>query len=182
MIPLKGENIELRALEPSDLDFLYQWENDPENWTAGNTITPFSKHILQKYIDNSQLDIYEAKQLRLMIDRRDPEGTGNQPVGTIDLFDFEAAHRRAGVGILIAKSGNRMQGYASEALSLLIGFAFRNLQLHQLYCNISSDNAPSLALFRKFGFLEAGLKRDWVRRDNRWTDVYMFQLINPDDR
>jgi diamine N-acetyltransferase len=178
MIPLSGKNIRLRAIEPSDLDFLYEWENDPENWRVSNTITPFSRHILRKYIESAHLDIYESRQLRLMIDRLGREKA--EVIGTVDLFDFDPLNLRAGIGILIARKEDRMKGLASEALSLLIDYAFDSLHLHQLYCNISVDNEASMVLFRKFGFTEAGKKRDWVRQGNEWIDVWLMQLLNPD--
>ncbi len=181
MIPLKGEHIKLRAIEPSDLDVLYKWENDPENWLVSNTMTPFSRHVLQKYIENAQLDIYEAKQLRLMIDWMDEPHEVPEIIGTIDLFDFDPLHLRAGVGILIASKENRMQGLASEALAILIEYAFQSLLLHQLYCNISEDNQASLKLFKKFGFMEIGKKMDWLRIKNRWINVHILQKINPED-
>ncbi len=60
--------IVLRAPEPGDLNLLYKWENDPGIWQVSNTITPFSKYILEKYIETAHMDIYQVKQLRLMID------------------------------------------------------------------------------------------------------------------
>ena len=181
MIPLRGEHIKLRAIEPSDLDVLYKWENDPENWLVSNTMTPFSRHVLQKYIENAQMDIYEARQLRLMIDWMDESHETREIIGTIDLFDFDPLHLRAGVGILIASKENRMKGLASEALAILIDYAFQSLLLHQLYCNISEDNQASLKLFKKFGFMEIGKKMDWLRIKNRWINVHMLQKINPED-
>ncbi len=181
MIPLAGENIKLRAVEPSDLDVLYNWENDPENWIVSNTTVPFSKHLLQKYIEGTQTDIYEARQLRLMIDRLEPPAGEQATIGIIDLFDFDPLHRRAGVGILIARKEYRMKGIASEALSILIDYAFGSLQLHQLFCNVSEDNSASLKLFKKFDFLKTGMKRDWIRSNNEWINVLLLQLINPQD-
>jgi diamine N-acetyltransferase len=177
MNPLTGKNIRLRAIEPSDLDVIYEWENDPGNWLVSNTITPFSKHILRKYIENAQMDIHEARQLRLMIERIDPTGAKMETIGTVDLFDFDPIHHRAGIGILIASQENRMQGYASESLDLLVRYAFETLQLHQLYCNISRDNQASLNLFKKLGFRKVGIKKDWLRTNQKWLDVYLFQLV-----
>ncbi len=181
MIPLAGKHIALRAIEPSDLDVLYQWENDPENWLVSNTSAPFSRHVLQKYIENAHLNIYEARQLRLMIDRIEPDTNGRDTIGTIDLFDFDPRHRRAGVGILIARKEDRMKGLASEALSILIGYAFDNLHLHQLYCNVSENNPASMGLFKKLGFREIGIKADWIKDNNGWIDVCLLQLINPQE-
>jgi diamine N-acetyltransferase len=178
MIPLLSENIKLRAIEPSDLDIIFQWENNPENWLISNTTVPFSKHVLNKYIENAHQDIYEARQLRLMIDLMDPKGNIINVIGTIDLFDFDPRHRRAGVGILIAQKENRRQGLASEALSVLADYAFGTLHLHQLYCNIAYDNKASLNLFKKHGFVEVGVKKDWLRRNREWLDVILLQKIS----
>ena len=178
MIPLLGENIKLRAIEPSDLDIIFQWENNPENWLISNTAVPFSKHVLKKYIENAHQDIYEARQLRLMIDLMDAKGNILNVIGTIDLFDFEPQHRRAGVGILIAQKENRRQGLASEALSVLVDYAFGTLHLHQLYCNIAYDNKASLNLFKKHGFVEVGVKKDWLWRNQEWLDVTLLQKIS----
>ena len=64
---LKGKNIHLRALEPEDLDFLYEIENNESIWEVSNTQTPYSKWVLKNYLENAHQDIYEAKQLRLVI-------------------------------------------------------------------------------------------------------------------
>jgi diamine N-acetyltransferase len=179
MNPLSGKNIRLRAIEPADLDIIYEWENDPANWLISNTITPFSKHILTKYIEHANKDIHEARQLRLMIDLIDDSGLAKETIGTLDLFDFDPVHERAGLGILIAKEENRMKGFAYDSLSILIKYVFETLHLHQLYCNISNNNQASLILFKKLGFVEIGIKRDWLRDSHGWLDVHLLQLLRP---
>jgi len=180
MLRLSGKNLQLRAIEPSDLDIIYKWENDPEYWFISNTNAPFSKYILQKYIENAHQDIYEARQLRLMIDLIPSADKKEDSFGTVDIFDFEPMHRRAGIGILIAKKEERMKGYASEALKLLIDYTFQSLHLHQIYCNIAVTNEPSLRLFTKLGFEVVGEKKDWLKNHQEWTNVYLLQLINKD--
>lgn len=171
---LTGNNILLRALEPSDVDLLYRWENDLSIWKVSNTLTPYSRHILEAYVANAHQDIYTAKQLRLIICCV----TDNVPVGCIDLFDFDPTHRRAGIGILISEEKERKKGYASEALALLIQYAFSTLSLHQLYCNIAQDNQASIKLFQKHGFMVTGTKLDWVHCEGRWLNEYLLQLLN----
>jgi diamine N-acetyltransferase len=178
MNSLTGKNIRLRAIEPTDLDLLYKWENDPDNWLISNTVTPFSRHVLSRYIEQAHKDIHEARQLRLMIDLAGDPDRVTETIGTVDLFDYDPVHRRAGVGILIACSGHRMKGYATETLTLLIRYAFENLHLHQLYCNISAGNEASLNLFRKLGFVKVGVKRDWLKDGTGWLDVYLLQLVS----
>lgn len=169
---LQSKNIYLRAIEPTDIDVLYQWENDTENWNVSSTQTPFSRNVLEQYIANAHQDIYSVKQLRLMI--CDME---NKPVGCIDLFDFEPNHLRSGIGILIADKTDRRKGYASEALELLIDYCFQTLNLHQLYCNVTIDNEASVLLFQKFGFLITGIKKQWVRDGAKYKDELMLQRI-----
>ena len=172
---LEGKNLILRALEPSDVDLLYEWENNEKLWYLSNTITPFSRFSLEQYILNSHQDIYTTKQLRLMIDKK--ESDQNEIIGSIDLFDFDPSNKRAGIGILITDN-EQNKGYASEALELVISYCFSTLQLHQIYCNISADNQVSLQLFKKHNFNSVGLKKEWIFVQGRWVDEYIFQLFS----
>lgn len=170
---LENNKVSLRALEPSDVEVLYKWENNTNYWLVSSTITPFSKDILKKYIDNSDQDIYAVKQLRLMIDAKDIKKT----IGAIDLFDFDPNNRRAGVGILISEEFSD-QSYGKEALKVLIKYAFDVLNLHQLYCNIALINKASIKLFESAGFVKTGLKKEWLRTPDKWVDEAFFQIFN----
>lgn len=173
MKTLEGKHIHLRAIEPEDLNFLFTIENNESFWNVSHTQTPFSKFLLKQYIENCHLDIYEAKQLRLVIS----ENTTNQAIGLIDLFDFNPQHHRAGIGIIVHEKFQK-KGYASEALEILINYSFLTLHLHQLYANIGSDNLKSLSLFKKYNFKQVGIKKDWVFSGKNYTDEILFQLIN----
>ena len=167
---LNDERISLRALEPEDIDLLYKWENDEKLWTVSHTISPFSKHTLALYIQSSDKDIYEAKQLRMMIDTSNGEA-----VGCIDLFDFDPFHSRVGIGILIYSLEDRAKGYATSALNMMIRYCFEKLNLHQIYANILTDNEISLSLFCKAGFEITGTKKGWIRDGAEWKDEYLLQ-------
>jgi|OpeIllAssembly_1097287.scaffolds.fasta_scaffold403829_2 diamine N-acetyltransferase len=171
-----GLKVSLRALEPDDVGLLYRWENDMSIWHLSNTITPLSKFTLEQYVMDSALDIYASKQLRMMIDLQE-ETNGIKTIGSIDLFDFEPTHQRAGIGIMILEEF-RGQGLASEALDLLINYAFSTLQMHQVFCNIGPDNSESIRLFESKGFRLVGIKKDWNRIRNIWQDECLYQLIN----
>jgi diamine N-acetyltransferase len=171
MINLKGEHISLRALEPEDLDFLFQVENDETFWELSNTQTPFSKYILKQYIENANQDIYEIKQFRFVICNNE-----NTQIGMIDLFEFDPKNKRIGVGLLILNKFQN-QGLGSEALKLIINYAFESLNVHQIFANISSNNKNSISLFKKFNFAEVGVKKDWNFNNNKYQDEILFQLI-----
>ncbi|MCX6267300.1 MAG: GNAT family N-acetyltransferase [Bacteroidetes bacterium] len=175
---LTGIHVKLRALEPDDAELLFSWENDTSIWDVSNTIAPFSRFQIEEYVLNSRQDIFTARQLRLMVDVIDP-AESREPAGTIDLFDFDPLHHRAGVGILI-REPYRKKGYAMDAMQIFIQYAFTTLQLHQLYCNISPDNVSSLKLFEKLGFVRCGIKKEWIRGGQKWHDEWMYQLIHHD--
>lgn len=169
---LKNDIITLRALETEDLDFLYETENDDVFWEVSNTQIPFSKYLLKQYLDNAHQDIYEAKQLRLVI----VESCTNQNIGFIDLFDFNPQHQRAGIGILILRKFQH-RGFASETLKVFIKYAFSQLNLHQIYANIPADNKKSIQLFEKLNFNNTGTRKDWLKTNNSFKDVHFYQII-----
>jgi len=163
--------VRLRALEPDDLELLYAWENDPEVWRVSNSHAPISKYMLANYIKSSDQDIWESRQLRLVIELLD-----NQQVGSIEIFDFDPFHLRAGVGVIIFADEERRKGVASQALRLLMNYAHNELGIYQLYANVAETNEASIALFRKLGFLQTGCKTDWLRIPGKgWECELIFQ-------
>ena len=170
---LQSENIYLRALEPEDLSFIYEIENDQNIWEVSNTQTPYSRFLIKQYLENAHQDIYEAKQLRLVICKN----KNFKAIGLIDLFEFDPRNNRAGIGIIIKSESERNQGVGSQALELTINYSFKNLNLNQLFANINAENSASIALFAKFGFEKIGTKKQWNLIDGKYQDEDLFQLL-----
>jgi len=140
---LKSDKILLRPLQLSDLDFLFEIENNKENWKYGTENKQYTKEELTNYIANANEDIATAGQFRYVIDLE------NTPIGFIDLFDYTT--NSAGVGVIIAKNYRR-RGFAKEVLKLLIDYATNTLKIEKLHCNIQEDNFASINLFTSCGF------------------------------
>ena len=170
---LKGEQIYLRTIEPADADIILKWENNSDNWRVSNTFVPFSRKLIEDYVNSAQ-DIYSIKQLRFIIClvKNDKE------IGAIDLFDFDPYHQKVGLGILIAELEDRRNGYAKEAVLLIKEYCFNHLNLHQVYCNILSKNKASIDLFEKSGFTICGTKKDWIKNKEGWLDELMLQSFS----
>jgi len=173
MTYLENDEIKLRALEPEDLDALYKWENDAELWNCGITIAPYSKFAIKEYIAESRLDIFQSKQLRLMIVKKD----NNEPAGTVDLYDFDPMNLRAGVGILIDEA-YRGKGVGKQALHLINNYAFDFLLLKQLFAYVPRQNEISLKLFSQSGYSNTACLKEWIKTSNGFEDVFLMQLIN----
>jgi diamine N-acetyltransferase len=171
---LKGNSISLRALEPSDSEILYRWENDRELWPVSFTQIPFSKFTLEEFTNTSHSDIYTNKQLRLMVNVLN----SNETIGIVDLFDFDPQHSRTGAGIFIQEAF-RKSGCAAECIELLKEYCFRTLLLKQIFVHINQSNTASIALFEKTGFEKTGVKKCWTKTDlNTYEDVWFMQCIN----
>ncbi len=174
---LRGEKIGLRAMEPSDLKWLYAWENHPDVWAISELPAPYSQYVISEFLKTAHLDIYTTRQMRLIIVALHTR----KIAGIIDLFAFDPLHARAGVGILIAPQW-REQHFATEAITLLKKYTFEALHLHQLYCDIETENIASIQLFEKCGFQYVGVKKEWKKRIEGFSDVAIYQCINHDSK
>ncbi len=170
---LENDQISLRAPEPEDLDILYIWENDTTLWEYGASITPYSRFALKQYLIESKHDIFSDRQLRLIVVNK----VDGAIIGAVDLYDFDPFHRRAGVGILI-DTNHREQGYGLMVLKILEEYAFRFLNLKQLYAMIPENNKGSRELFRKAEYTHTGNLNDWLSKGNSFENVLVMQKIN----
>ena len=161
--------IKLRKIEPSDLPFLYQWENDATMWADSDTHNPLSRHDLHQYIENTTGDIYRDGQLRLIIESIEdtPVPDTQYPIpntrtlGCIDLFDFDARNRKAAIGMYISPDA-RGKGVGKQAVELLLDYAFGYLHLRMLYAIISVCNASCSHIYEQMGFAPSSPLKDWT--------------------
>lgn len=163
-------NILLRKIEPNDLPFLYQWENDAASWADGANHNPLSQQDLRDYIASTTGDIYRDGQLRLIIEQitndhspitNDQSPISNTTAGCLDLFDFDPRNRRAAIGMYIAPEA-RGNGVGRQALEQLEQYAFGHLNLRVLYAVIATSNAPCSALFRSAGYTPSSPLSAWT--------------------
>lgn len=159
--------LRLRKIEPTDLPYLYQWENDARMWADSDTHNPLSQADLREYIASSTGDIYRDGQLRLMID---DEG---ESLGCIDLFDFDPRNRKATIGMYIAPHA-RGKGIGKQAVRLLEEYAFGFLKLRMLYAIIATKNTACSSIYEKEGYQPSSTLRAWTLED----DAILWQKIN----
>lgn len=170
---LHSKRLHLRAVEPSDADFMYDVENDAEAWRYSDTIAPLSRRILRDYALNYDADPFSAGQLRLII----TESEKNNPVGIVDLYDVSQRHRRAFVGIYISRN-HRNKGYAAEALELIEKYARNTLQLHQLGAKMEEHNEQSVKRFSELGYECRGKLKDWLSLpDGKFADMLLYSKL-----
>lgn len=164
--------VKLRAIEPTDLDLLYEWENDTKLWSVTDTHAPYSRQMLWQYLKTYTGDIYESKQVRFVVTLVD---TG-EAVGLLDLMDFDPLNNRAELGLYIA-SEHRGKGYGRHALRLIEAYAAQHIGLKQIYVKILTTGEPCLQLFESEGYREVGTLQAWVKRGNAYHDAVLLQHL-----
>ena len=158
--------------EPNDADNIYRWENDMQVWRDSETRVPFSMRQIEQFLLNNN-DLVSEQQLRLMV-----EDTQNgAQVGCIDLYDYDEFNSRAGIGILIDEK-YRGQGYAKNAIKLLLEYCFNTLLLNQIYILVLATNVESMLLFESLGFERCGVRKQWYKTADGFIDQVEYQYIN----
>ncbi len=168
---LKGQKIFLRAIEPEDATKVMLWENNPENWRVSGTEAPYSMHGILEYINSIQ-NFRQCGELRLMICLAENQ----HPIGTLDLFEANFKHGRAGIGILIGEKDERNKGFAKESLEILIEYATVFLGFHNLTASVLDDNTSSISLFESVGFELVGIRKEWFFDHGKWINERIYQL------
>jgi len=164
-------SITLRAIEPEDLDLLYQIENDRRLWSVSATNVPYSRYTLHEYIANSSGDIYVDHQVRMMI-----ENEYHQVVGIVDLVNFDPANRRAELGLIIEEPYRRL-GYAQATIEAICDYAVGVLHLAQIFAFIDAGNLPCITLFRKLKWHESARLRKWLFDGADYHDAIVMQRL-----
>lgn len=179
--------IQLRKIEPEDLPFLYQWENDASAWADADNHNPLSHRDLRDYIESTTGDIYRDGQIRLVIELLPTETTtettttttttttteSRLTIGCIDLFDLDARNRKAALGMYIAPEF-RGQGYGRQAVAQTEQYAFQHLNLRMIYAIIRETNIACRSLYQSMGYQPTAHLRAWTLE----SDAVVWQKIS----
>ena len=104
----------------------------------------------------------------------------DKPIGFVSLHDIEWNNRAGSLAIGFGLPQYRGKGYGSDALALILRFAFWELNLHRVGLDFIDYNAQGRRLYEKLGFVEEGRQRARVYRDgNRW-DLVMMGITRPE--
>lgn len=160
----------LRALEPEDSEIMYEAENDPAAWEYSDYTAPLSRELLKTYALTYDADPLRAGQLRLIAEE------AGEAVGIVDLFNISARHLRAESGIYIFPE-HRRKGLGAKALECTRDYCLGRLGLHQITATISEQNNAAICCYKKSGFIETGILRDWLRTQGGYEQAVTLSLI-----
>lgn len=103
-------------------------------------------------------------------------------IGHVGLYKIDKAAKKTEYGILLADDESRGKGYGTKATKTMIDYAFNKLEMHKVTAEVLSENAASIAMFKKCGFSIDGCLRDDVFKNNRYYDVLSMSIIESEYR
>ena len=170
---LKGRKTLLRPYRREDQQFIARWANDPDTvrYLSERFWKPYTEKNAEEYVDL----MLSGSDVQIGFVIADPETEAY--LGQIDLLNINWHSRKAEVGIVLADAASRGRGLGGEALRLLCGYAFNTLGLHRLNLDVYAGNARARACYRKAGFVEEGVHREYALRDGRLADVVAMARI-----
>jgi RimJ/RimL family protein N-acetyltransferase len=167
---LIGERVYLRAIEEADADVCYEWISDADvRRNLGRGHRPNTARSSREYIAGAD---GVSRQMFAIVTHPDDVYIGN-----VELFDVSAVHRTAEIGIVIGRAEHRGRGHGREAMRLLLGHAFRTLNLHKVYLRVYETNERGLKTYGALGFQSEGRLRQQVFVDGRYIDELRMGLL-----
>lgn len=142
-----SKRLQLDVVALGDESFMFEWENNPENWAVSEGEGPYTLAEIRQFISTCN-HLEKHKQIRYIIRLKE----SLRPLGTIDFFNFDSKQMKAGLGILIAEKMDRKNGYASECLQEQLPQLMQYFKLTEVYALVFKDNIASMRLFEKCGF------------------------------
>lgn len=169
-----GETVMLREYQPEDLAAIRSWHSLP-----GPTATLASIFVRPHTVRDAEGFLEEMLKSPgagwyFVIAQRE---TGDY-IGQIDLRGGSLPNRHADLGMVIPDAANQGRGYGTEALGLLLQFAFCYAGLHRVGLEVYEFNHRAIHLYRKVGFRDEGRLRDYIYRDGAWHDTLLMGMLS----
>ncbi|MEM9457418.1 MAG: GNAT family protein [Myxococcota bacterium] len=171
---MRGDRLELTGFAREDAETLAAFMRDPaliRLSDPGPLDYPDPEEIWRELSEANKSKEQCVFAIRSREDRR--------LLGWAELDNIDLLHQNACIGLGLGDPGERGKGSGSEALGLLLAYAFRELNLHRIEARVFAYNEASLRLASKQFSLE-GIRREAVRRDGRWHDEHIYALLAPD--
>ncbi|HEY8489914.1 MAG TPA: GNAT family protein [Dehalococcoidia bacterium] len=169
---IRGTSVQLRPLDPSDLEACLRWVNDPEVTRTLAVRYPFSRLQEQEWLETAARLDPRAGHLTFAIETLD-----GRPIGSCGIHRVEWENRVCEIGIMIGEKDCWDQGYGTDAVRTLVRFIFWEMNLNRVELQVFDSNPRAQASYRKCGFVEEGRKRQAVFKGGRYHDVIIMGLL-----
>ena len=168
---LEGETVELRRHARANYGLYAAWYGDPEIWHLTSWApSPLNRPAVEKLFEDRELSPVDDS---FAIHVKDED----EPVGVISLMNISDANESAELSVIVGHPDDRHQGYGTEAIELLLGYAFEELGLNRVGLSAFDFNDEAIAAYEKLGFAVEGRYRQAIKRNSRFHDAILMSIM-----
>jgi RimJ/RimL family protein N-acetyltransferase len=168
---VEGERIELRRHARENYHLYAEWYGDPEIWHLTSWApSPLSRSAVEK--------LFEDRELSKMDDSFAIHIRGeDEPIGVISLMNKSEANESAELSVIVGHQDDRHQGYGTEAIDRLLGYAFQELGLNRIGLSVFDFNKKAISAYEKLGFVVEGRFRQAIKRRSGFHDAILMSIL-----
>lgn len=171
---LTGKRVFLRQPKAEDFAELARLYKSSRKFHRGLVQTPINEKAFGKYLAQSELDANRYFLICLLED--------NAIAGSINFSQiFRGNFKNCYLGYYLGEKFAR-KGYMTEAVEIILSFAFKELKLHRIEANVQPENASSIKVLQRAGFTKEGFSRKYLKVGGRWRDHERWAIIAEDWR
>ncbi|MGR3205007.1 GNAT family N-acetyltransferase [Bacillus glycinifermentans] len=168
----ESSKVRLRKVTTEDTELYHTWRNDMEVMRNTNpSLDIYTIEATRDFVERVILGSNTAKGYMIL------EKESEKPIGITSLMNIDAKNRNAECMIDIGEKDFWGKGYGSEALILLLNYAFLEMNLHRVYLRVFSFNKKAIRLYEKLGFSHEGTSREALFREGVWHDIVHMGLL-----
>ena len=172
---LVGERLYLRPLEKEDMALIRRWANDPEIRQLTGEVTPMSQASADEFLEKVRTD---RERVWFVVVLKD----GDRMIGEAGLLRIFWPWRATDLSIIIGDKGAWGQGHGSEAIRLLLDYAFGYLNMHRVAIGVVGFNQRAIHFYEKVGFKQEGIQRDGYYHGHAYHDFVMMSILEDEFR
>ncbi|MCG1023249.1 GNAT family N-acetyltransferase [Sutcliffiella horikoshii] len=168
----KSDRLRLRKMETKDIELYHTWRNDMDvMMMTSPSLDVYTLEETRSFVENVILSSTSSKSYIIV------ELESNTSIGVTSLINIDRKNRNAECIIDIGQKESWGKGYGSEALTILLEYAFKELNLHRVSLRVFSHNEKAIHLYTKLGFIKEGVSRDALYRNGRWHDIVHMGML-----
>lgn len=172
---LIGQQIRISSLTEQDMDFICKLECDADLWAFEETVETKEDDVKEKYRSHFPVEGETPYAYDFVIRRLND--SSETPIGIVQIWSYVDFRKswELGYAVLPEYSG---KGYGSEAVRLLLQYAFNELKAHKVVGMCNAENVRSIALMQHAGMTREAIFKEELWWQNKWTDQYFFSILD----
>ena len=168
---LIGDGVELRRHERRNYPLYAKWYGDEEIWRLTSwAAAPMRRAAVER--------LFESRETSTLDDAFAIHRQGeDEPLGVISLTNISEANLSADLSVIVGEEEDRERGLGTEAIGILLRYAFGELGLNRVGLSVFDFNELALAAYKKLGFGEEGRLSKAIRRDGTFHDAILMRVL-----